>query len=108
MELHTFSSLKKEFLPYYMDSMAAADEAIVYFNPHVVEHKKLTMISKEDVAQGFGGNIAVANRTDEVLHFIEHQLCVNSVLLMMSSGNFDGIDFDALGETLQQRLAFAE
>lgn len=108
MELHTFSSLKKEFLPHYMDSMAAADEAIVYFNPHVVEHKKLTMISKEDVAQGFGGNIAVANRTDEVLHFIEHQLCVNSVLLMMSSGNFDGIDFDALGETLQQRLAFAE
>ncbi|MBM3164587.1 MAG: peptidoglycan synthetase [Bacteroidetes bacterium] len=108
MELHTFSSLKKEFLPHYLGSMAAADEAIVYFNPHVVEHKKLAMISKEDVARGFGGKIAVANRTDEVLHFIDHQLCLNSVLLMMSSGNFDGIDFDNLGSDIEARLAFSK
>ena len=108
MELHTFSSLKKEFLPHYDGSMDVADAAMVYFNPHVVEHKKLAMISKEDVANGFGGKILVANRTEEVLHFIEEQLCVNSVLLMMSSGNFDGIDFDVLGAELQQRLTFAE
>jgi UDP-N-acetylmuramate: L-alanyl-gamma-D-glutamyl-meso-diaminopimelate ligase len=108
MELHTFSSLKKEFLPHYVGSMDEADAAMVYFNPQVVEHKKLAMISKEDVVHGFGSEISVANRTEEVLHFIDEQLCVNSVLLMMSSGNFDGIDFDALGAALQQRLSLTE
>jgi UDP-N-acetylmuramate: L-alanyl-gamma-D-glutamyl-meso-diaminopimelate ligase len=108
MELHTFSSLKKEFLPHYTGSMAAADEALVYYNPHVVEHKKLTMISKEDVQTVFGGNIAVANKTEEVRRFIDNQLCENCVLIMMSSGNFDGIDFDAMGVELQHRLSFAK
>lgn len=108
MELHTFSSLKKEFLSHYLGTMNAADEALVYFNPQVVAHKKLALISKEDVALGFGGKISVANETMEVRQFIDHHVAANSVLLMMSSGNFDGIDFDALGAALQQRLAIAK
>ena len=108
MELHTFSSLKKEFLSHYLGTMNAADEALVYFNPQVVAHKKLALISKEDVALGFGGKISVANETMEVRQFIDHHVAANRVLLMMSSGNFDGIDFDALGAALQQRLTLTE
>jgi UDP-N-acetylmuramate: L-alanyl-gamma-D-glutamyl-meso-diaminopimelate ligase len=100
MELHTFSSLKKEFLSHYKGSMAASDEALVYFNPQVVAHKRLEMITKEDVSQGFGSRIEVANKTEDVLAFIENQLSDKCVVLMMSSGNFDGIDFDRLGEKL--------
>lgn len=37
LELHTFNSLKKEFLPQYENSMDAADLAIVYFNPDTID-----------------------------------------------------------------------
>lgn len=104
MELHTFSSLKKEFLPHYIHSMQMADEALVYYSPEVVEHKKLAPISKELVLEGFGGNVHVMNSTNEVLDFIRSKQWNNSVLLMMSSGNFDGIDYDKLGEEISVNL----
>jgi UDP-N-acetylmuramate: L-alanyl-gamma-D-glutamyl-meso-diaminopimelate ligase len=100
MELHTFSSLKKDFLPHYKDAMKMADIALVYFSPEVVKHKKLEPISKEMVAEGFGGNVIVYNDTQEVLEFLRNQDWENSTLLMMSSGNFDGINYDELGEEL--------
>jgi UDP-N-acetylmuramate: L-alanyl-gamma-D-glutamyl-meso-diaminopimelate ligase len=103
MELHTFSSLKKEFLPHYKNCMQMADEALVYFSPAVVAHKKLEPISKEQVFDGFGGGITVATQTQEVLDFITKNAEANSALLMMSSGNFDGIDYDSLGSQLIEK-----
>lgn len=100
MELHTFSSLRKEFLPLYDGAMNAADEALVYFSPEVVAHKKLAPLSIEEVQSAFGGRVKVVNETQEVLEFIREKNWNNSVLLMMSSGNFDGIDYDQLGEEL--------
>lgn len=108
MELHTFSSLKKDFLPQYKGCMEAAHEALVYFNPQVVAHKRLEMISADEVSEGFGGNITVANATADVLAFIQNKLSGNCVLLMMSSGNFDGIDFDHLGAALLSQLTSSE
>ncbi|MCH2230141.1 MAG: Mur ligase domain-containing protein [Crocinitomicaceae bacterium] len=102
MELHTFSSLKKEFLPQYKDAMNAADEAIVYFSPEVVKHKKLEEITEQQVSEGFGGNVRVMTETKEVLDFIHKQDWSGAVLLMMSSGNFDGIDYDALGAEIKK------
>jgi len=104
MELHTFSSLKKEFLPHYEGAMIAADEALVYFNPEVVHHKKLEPISIQQVSDGFGGSVSVKDKTADVLAFIRSQSWNNAVLLMMSSGNFDGIDYDQLGEELCESL----
>ena len=102
MELHTFSSLKKEFLPLYEGAMNAADEAIVYFSHDVVAHKKLEPITSELVAQSFGGGVLVLTETNEVLQSISSKDWSNSVLLMMSSGNFDGIDYDSLGSRLSE------
>ena len=104
MELHTFSSLKKEFLPQYEGAMKMADEAMVYFSPEVVAHKKLEPISKDQVEAGFGGGVTVMNETEEVLAFIRSKNWNNSVLLMMSSGNFDGIDYEKLGNELMNSL----
>lgn len=104
MELHTFSSLKKEFLPHYMDSMKSADVALVYFNPAVVSHKKLEPITISMVEDGFGGGVVVVNETQKVLDFIHQEVKNNSALLMMSSGNFDGINFDDLGMELANKL----
>lgn len=104
MELHTFSSLKKEFLPHYLNAMKAADVAIVYYSPDVVAHKKLEPITKEMVSKGFGGGVTVIDKTDEVLNFIYSQDWNDAVLLMMSSGNFDGIDYDKLGDELVKSI----
>jgi UDP-N-acetylmuramate: L-alanyl-gamma-D-glutamyl-meso-diaminopimelate ligase len=104
MELHTFSSLNKEFLPLYHGAMKHADRAIVYFNPDVVKHKRLPAISVEEVKIAFGDNVEVYNLTEEVLHIVKNINVNDSILLMMSSGNFDGIDYEALGEELVSRF----
>jgi len=104
MELHTFSSLKKEFLPHYENAMSMADEAIVYFSPDVVKHKKLEPISEEMVCEAFGGGVRVMTETKEILNYIRANQWNDSVLLMMSSGNFDGINYDELGEELSSRF----
>lgn len=100
MELHTFSSLKKEFLPQYKDAMKSADEAVVYFNHDVVKHKKLEPITEEQVFEGFNGGVSVMTKTEDILAFIRNKNWDNKVLLMMSSGNFDGIDYEKLAEEI--------
>lgn len=104
MELHTFSSLKKEFLLHYENTMSQADEAIVYFSPDVVLHKKLEPISIEQVKNAFGGNVNVFNKTEDVLQFLRNKEWKNKVLLMMSSGTFDGINYEELGVEITQNI----
>jgi UDP-N-acetylmuramate: L-alanyl-gamma-D-glutamyl-meso-diaminopimelate ligase len=101
MELHTFSSLNEEFLAQYDGAMALADEAIVYFNPHTIAHKKLTSISEEQVKKAFGGNnLKVYTDSNLLLKDLLKMNFDNKNLLMMSSGNFDGIDFKELGNSV--------
>lgn len=104
MELHTYSSLKKEFLPHYENTMSQADDAIVYYSPDVVKHKKLEPISIEQVKKAFGGNVNVFNKTEDVLQFIRNKKWKNKVLLMMSSGTFDGINYEELGMEIKNNL----
>ena len=80
--------------------MKAADKAIVYFSPEVVQHKKLEPISKELVLDGFNGGVEVLTETEDVLSFIRSIDWNNKVLLMMSSGTFDGINYDELGKEI--------
>ena len=104
MELHTFSSLMADFLPQYEGCMAQADKALVYFNPKVLEHKKLPPISAEEVEQAFGSaNVEVftdSQLLQERLREIEYQ---NTALLMMSSGNFDGMNIPEFAKELINR-----
>ncbi len=99
MELHTFSSLNKEFLQEYDGSMVAADEAYVYYNNHTIAHKKLEPISPDEVKQAFNSdNVTVYNDSDLLFKMLQEKEWENKVLLLMSSGNFDGIDLNAFGE----------
>lgn len=101
MELHTFSSLKKEFLPQYKDSMAAADQAFVYFNPHTIEHKRLDPISIEQVKDAFGGdNLEVFTDSDLLFSELEKINWESKNLLIMSSGNFSGKNVKNFGKSL--------
>jgi UDP-N-acetylmuramate: L-alanyl-gamma-D-glutamyl-meso-diaminopimelate ligase len=97
MELHTFSSLNENFLSEYNGSMADADEAIVYFNPHTIAHKKLKEITIDQVLNYFNSpNLKVFTDSLELVNYLKSKSYHQSVLLMMSSGNFDGIDFKEL------------
>ena len=94
MELHTFSSLNETFLAEYNGAMNDADEAIVYFNPHTIEHKKLKAITPEQVMHYFNRkDLNVFTESKTLVDYLKSQSLKESVLLMMSSGNFDGIDF---------------
>ncbi|MBP1645145.1 MAG: UDP-N-acetylmuramate-alanine ligase [Bacteroidetes bacterium] len=101
MELHTFSSLTKEFLLQYKGAMDKADYAIVYFNPHTIAHKRLPAITPDEVYTSFGRkDIKVCTDSNEVIKAIKENKWENSNLLMMSSGNFDGISFEKLADEL--------
>ncbi len=101
MELHTFSSLRSDFLPQYKDAMADADEAFVYFDPHVIEHKKLTPITAEEVAKAFGGkNVRVFTDTQLLQQTLRNIDYSGKNLLLMTSGNFSGVDLIAFAQEL--------
>ncbi|WP_372640831.1 UDP-N-acetylmuramate--L-alanine ligase [Ancylomarina sp.] len=101
MELHTFSSLKEEFLPEYKDSMAVADIALVYFNPKTVEHKKLKAISAQQVEEAFGGtNLKVYTDSQILLYDLMHLNFEKTNLLLMSSGNFSGLNLKELADKI--------
>lgn len=94
LELHTFSSLNINFMDQYAGSMDSADVSFVYFNPHVVAHKKLPELNVADIQQKFGNsNIQVFDNNNPLIETIKENLAKDNVLLIMSSGSFDGIDW---------------
>jgi UDP-N-acetylmuramate: L-alanyl-gamma-D-glutamyl-meso-diaminopimelate ligase len=93
MELHTYSSLNKEFLIQYKDSMNAADQAYVFYSPHALQLKRLPDISPDQVKESFGrDDLVVLNDVNELNHLIAGMKKENSVYLFMSSGNFGGLN----------------
>jgi len=99
MELHTFSSLTKEFLMQYKGAMDDADLAIVFFSPHAIALKRLPAITEEMVLEAFGNeNIKVYTNSEVLYKDLLEMNWHNANLLMMSSGNFDGIDFKVLAQ----------
>ncbi len=93
MELHTFSSLRADFLEQYNACMADADYAYVYFNPQVIAHKKLESITAEQVKQAFGtSNLKVYTDSALLQEELRQYNYTNTALLLMTSGNFSGIN----------------
>ncbi len=93
MELHTFSSLNENFLAEYKGAMDKADVAIVYYNPHTIEHKKLKPISPEQVKEAFDRkDLQVFTSSKELMDTLKTGGFKDTNLLLMSSGNYDGVD----------------
>ena len=97
MELHTFSSLNEEFLQQYAGSMNEPDIAIIYFNHEAIAHKKLEPITELQAFNAFDRkDLQVFTSSDKLENYLKSLNWGNQNLLMMSSGNFDGIKFDNL------------
>lgn len=101
LELHTFSSLNLKFLEEYRKSMKAADEAIVYFNPKTIKHKKLPELTKSQVKKAFGRkDLKVVTSSRDLESYLLDLKWKRTNLLMMSSGTYDGLNLKKLAEKL--------
>ncbi len=97
LELHTYSSLNPEFLNQYKGALAAADISVVFYSPHAVEIKKLQAISQQQIKDAFqSDDLVVYTNPSEFKDFLFSQKYSNTSLLLMSSGNYGGLNFDEL------------
>ena len=81
--------------------MKEADIAYVYFNPKVIEHKRLTPITSEDVRKAFGTkNVEVFTESEALQARLKELEYDNTALLMMSSGTFDGVNIKEFAKQL--------
>ncbi|GAB3220932.1 peptidoglycan synthetase [Algoriphagus aestuariicola] len=96
-ELHTYSSLNKDFLPNYANSMEEADLALIYLNPHAVAMKKLEIMDEATLREGFKRpDLMLFTDSTALKEYLETQNYANTNLLLMSSGNYDNLDLEPL------------
>lgn len=101
MELHTFSSLSHEFLAHYQGTMDAADIPIIYYSPHAILLKKLTPLLPEEVRDGFGiPGLEIFTDSALLCQRLLDENWTNKNLLLMSSGDFDGMDLALLARKI--------
>ncbi len=101
MELHTFSSLTAEFLKQYAGTMDRADVPFVYYSQHALQLKKLPDLDPEQVKASFSNErVRVFTDSKQMVEELRKMHWQDANLLMMSSGNFDGIDFKQLADEL--------
>ncbi len=102
LELHTYSSLNAAFLTEYQGALDAADTAVVFYSPDAVAIKKLEEISKEQIEQAFKrDDLIVYTNPAEFKSFLTAQNFNESVLLLMSSGNYGGLDFNEVQHIIE-------
>ena len=97
LELHTYSSLNAEFLQQYKGALSEADTAVVFYSPHAVKIKQLEEVSKAQIANAFErDDLIIYTNPQDFKSFLFSQNLDNKALLLMSSGNYGGLDFEEL------------
>lgn len=95
LELHTYSSLNAEFLKEYEGALNAADVAVVFYSPDAVKIKQLEEVTYDQIAQSFKrDDLIIYTNPQEFKDFLFAYDLNNSALLLMSSGNYGGLNFD--------------
>lgn len=101
LELHTYSSLNAGFLDQYKGAMEAADVAVVFYSKHALEIKRMPDLEAQQIMQGFERNdLHVFNKRAQLEQFLNAQDYSNTSLLMMSSGDYEGMDVNSLKKYL--------
>lgn len=91
LELHTYSSLSKDFIDQYRGSLAEADKALVFYDPHAVSLKKLPELVFDDIKKAFGfDGLKVCSDVSDIETFVDEFFTEESAIIFMSSGNFAG------------------
>jgi UDP-N-acetylmuramate: L-alanyl-gamma-D-glutamyl-meso-diaminopimelate ligase len=101
IELHTFSSLNKDFLKEYAGAMDKADEAIVFIDIKSFEQKRMEPFSESDVREAFANpDLKFFNDAAKLKAYLLSLKYFNTNLLLMSSGNYAGFDLPELAAQL--------
>jgi len=101
LELHTFSSLNENFMNEYNGALDKADVAVVFYSRHALELKRMPDLPKEKVIAGFNkAGLAVLNDKETLWQFMQEQNYSNANLVLMSSGNYDGLDMISFAESI--------
>ncbi|WP_111706592.1 UDP-N-acetylmuramate--L-alanine ligase [Lutibacter citreus] len=101
LELHTYSSLNADFLKEYEGALDSADVAVVFYSPHAVEIKKLEKVTKQQIKDAFNReDLIIFTNPEEFRAYLFNQNFDNSALLLMSSGNYGGLDFEKVNELI--------
>jgi UDP-N-acetylmuramate: L-alanyl-gamma-D-glutamyl-meso-diaminopimelate ligase len=101
LELHTYSSLNANFLEEYEGALDSADVAVVFYSPHAVEIKKLEKVTEQQIRAAFNRkDLIIYTNPEEFRAYLFNQNLNNTALLLMSSGNYGGLDFDKIKELL--------
>lgn len=101
LELHTYSSLNEAFMKEYKGAMDEADAACVFYSKHALELKRMPDLPQEVVKKGFGKeNIQVFNQRSELEYWLKSLDYKNSVVVFMSSGNYDGLEMEAFARQM--------
>ncbi|WP_026915131.1 UDP-N-acetylmuramate--L-alanine ligase [Christiangramia portivictoriae] len=101
LELHTYSSLNADFLKEYRHTLDKADEAIVFYSPDAVAIKKLNHVSVAQIEQAFlKQGLKIYTNPENFQSDLKNMDFDNAVLLMMSSGNYGGLELDSLKELI--------
>lgn len=97
LELHTYSSLNPAFLVQYKDALQKADEKIVYYSEEALKIKRREPIDPAFIKTAFNDpQIHVFTNSAALKAHLAQLNRPNKVFLMMSSGNYGGIDLKAL------------
>ena len=95
--MHTYSSLNAEFLDQYEGALDAADKAIVFYSPDAVQIKQLDEVKAEQINEAFKrDDLVIFTNPADFKTYLYAQDFKDSVLLLMSSGNYGGLDFNEL------------
>ena len=101
LELHTFSSLDREFLQQYYDTLGEADEGIIFINEKTIKSKGKEIFSRDDIWEAFGNrSLKVVFDRDELQKLLEDYNYNNTILLIMTSGNLGGINLQNFADKL--------
>ena len=96
-ELHTYSSLNPLFLEKYRDTLKHSDECYIYYSEKNMKIKRLKPIDSELIIKSFNhSSLYVIDNYEKLNEKINDLDLSNSVLLMMSSGKFGGLDFNKI------------
>ena len=102
LELHTYSSLNPEFLSEYKGALDGADKAVVFYSPKAVKIKKLEAVSSAQILKAFQReDLLVFTDPTAFQDYLFAQDFNNTSLLLMSSGNYGGLDFEKVKEILK-------
>jgi len=97
LELHTYSSLNADFLKEYKGALDFADRAVVFYSPHAVKIKQLEEVTAQQIAHAFErDDLIIYKNPEEFKQFLYSENIANSAIVLMSSGNYGGLDFEEL------------